>query len=496
MITNYYTCTLLSEVVLNAQTATEGQQNSLDYIPGANFLGIVAKQKYNELSAQEAFELFHSGDVCFGDGRISQKGQPSFKVPASWFFFKGKGLEDAVYVHHHITQEQREQFTKQGTQLKQAREGYFLPATHQLLKIEKQYTLKSAHDRATRKSAESKMFGYESLPAGTEFTFKVDCQTHEQAKLIHDALVGKKHLGRSKTAQYGLVEIAKSETPAEFTKSYTTPGELALYAVSDWCFEDEYGRPSLQPNEQRDLQFPKGCTICWEKSQLRTRTFAPWNGKRQTRDADRVVIEKGSVLVINCEPDTTLPKQDNFEKGIGLYRAEGLGQVLVNPSFLEADPEGQLTFKLKKAEDKSKKSEVWLGFVDKHSSDKAIIDRIKARQKQEVQLVEYLSVINNFILDNKDTFKAITPSQWGGIRNFANSSTTKKQLEDSLFGETGYLSHGVAQDLWEEKRRKYILKEAIDNNFKSKKNNALLDVQIPEFIEKLAATFQKQNRKS
>lgn len=552
MITNYYTCTLLSEVVLNAQTATEGQQASLDYIPGANFLGMVAKQKYDELSAQEAFELFHSGDVCFGDGRMSQKGQPSFKVPASWFFLKGKGLEDAVYVHHHFSKEQREQFTHEGIQLKQARVGYFIPATNQLLEIKKHYALKSAHDRATRKSADKKMFGYESLPAGTEFTFKVDCQTQEQVKLIDDGLIGKQHLGRSRTAQYGLVEIAKSETPAEITKSYTTPGEFVLYAVSDWCFEDEYGRPSLQPDGQRDLLLPDGCTICWEKSQIRSRTFAPWNGKRQTREADRVVIEKGSVLVINADATASLPTQANFEKGIGLYRAEGLGQVWVNPYFLEADANGKLVFQLAKEIDDLDKSEVLFGFVEKHSSDEAIIKMVQARHSEEVQLVEYLRIINSFITKHGKLFRAITPSQWGAVRNFANKSKTKKTLLEYLYGiekneiekphknenmgypnhdvankpkvkivkrkttgseehvvkekdekeknqeneNMGYLNHGVAKDLWEDKRRKYMLKEFIEGKLEHFPTSQFTDEQIPSLIEKLAATFQKQNRKS
>ena len=42
----------------------------------------------------------------------------------------------------------------------------------------------------------------------------------------------------------------------------------------------------------------EGGRINWEKSQILTKSFAPWNYTRKTRDADRVCIDKGSVIIV------------------------------------------------------------------------------------------------------------------------------------------------------------------------------------------------------
>ncbi|HAQ36975.1 MAG TPA: hypothetical protein DCQ58_00570, partial [Saprospirales bacterium] len=69
MIIRHYKCTLKTDVVLNASLATEGNMETLDYIPGSNFLGIVANQIYQNYMDQ-AVEVLHNGHVSFGDGII------------------------------------------------------------------------------------------------------------------------------------------------------------------------------------------------------------------------------------------------------------------------------------------------------------------------------------------------------------------------------------------------------------------------------------------
>ena len=56
----FFKCKFLTPIVLNTTGATEGVlSDTLDYIPGANFLGIIAKN-YSEFG-EEAFDIFHSG---------------------------------------------------------------------------------------------------------------------------------------------------------------------------------------------------------------------------------------------------------------------------------------------------------------------------------------------------------------------------------------------------------------------------------------------------
>lgn len=60
-----FKCELLSDIVLNDSSATEGKRRSLDFIPGNNFLGIAAAQLY-EKTDEAAWCIFHSGHVRFG----------------------------------------------------------------------------------------------------------------------------------------------------------------------------------------------------------------------------------------------------------------------------------------------------------------------------------------------------------------------------------------------------------------------------------------------
>ena len=76
----YFTCKLISDVVLNASLATEGNMETLDYIPGSNFLGIVAAALYPKMEGKEdeVYDLFHSNRVSYGDAVISDDGQSIF----------------------------------------------------------------------------------------------------------------------------------------------------------------------------------------------------------------------------------------------------------------------------------------------------------------------------------------------------------------------------------------------------------------------------------
>lgn len=50
--------TLSTDVVLNVKSATDGNNQTLDFIPGNNFLGIVAGRLYQKVDTQTAWTLF------------------------------------------------------------------------------------------------------------------------------------------------------------------------------------------------------------------------------------------------------------------------------------------------------------------------------------------------------------------------------------------------------------------------------------------------------
>lgn len=488
MLVQYFKCTLLSDVVLNSTAATEGQQTSLDYIPGANFLGIAASRLYDQLSAQEAHDIFHSGKFRFSDAHISHDGELTYKVPLSWFFAKGDSLSDHLYIHHLNENKERIQF-------KQARSGYFSLQSRKLLSVNKDFSLKSAYDAELRKAKEGRLFGYEALKQGQYFIFKISSEDKQLMQLVSPTLIGKQRLGRSRTAQYGLVQIEPIDINATEESVGQTKQQLILYAKTDWCFYNQYGMPTLQPCTQQHLELPIGAKIDWAKSQIRTRSYAPWNGKRHTRDADRHVIEKGSVVIVDIKACESPVGTGHLADGIGMYKAEGLGEVWLNPPFLNTtNSNGKLDFTLTV---ESSTATIYYPSVSLNNGDKQLIDCVKKREHKDKSMVNHLKIVNKFISENKGKYKKISNSQWGAIRNYAAQNTEKAILQKELFGkdnELGYLNHGIYTDLWEQNGRIDLLRHSLDNNFRDyiDAKIKLTDEEIPELVEKLAATFQKK----
>ena len=68
-----------------------------------------------------------------------------------------------------------------------------------------------------------------------------------------------------------------------------------------------------------------------EETQIRYHAYSPWNGARKTRDAERLVILPGSVIVVRS---ANPPDPDILKNGVGIFRSEGFGEVLCNPAFL------------------------------------------------------------------------------------------------------------------------------------------------------------------
>jgi hypothetical protein len=158
---------LKSDIVLPASSNTEGKVDTLDFIAGSNFLGMVAKN-YDKFAS--SFDVFHSGKVRFGDGHILKDDKiPTYKIPYS--YVHPKLNNETLYNHHQL---KKEDFDTLG-QLKQLREGY-MTVDQKPISIDTVYSQKSAYDKNTRTSKEGKMYGYTALKKGSvwQFVVKVD----------------------------------------------------------------------------------------------------------------------------------------------------------------------------------------------------------------------------------------------------------------------------------------------------------------------------------
>lgn len=479
MKTNYYTCTLKSDIVLNSSLATEGNMSSLDYIPGSNFLGIVASKIYDKLENEKALDLFHNGKVKFGDATISKDKQHSLPMPFSYFMDKmeKKIGENPIYIHHLIDRENRpkKKDNKTVAQLKQMRGGYLL-ANHQIVKeVAKTFSLKSAQDRETRNSKEGAMFGFDAIEKGQEFIFSITFEKDEYITIVNSALIGVQRLGKSKNAEYGQVDIQEI-TYVKAVISVQHEGFNLVYAQSNLYIIDEFGQATLQPTAI-DLGIASG-QINWEKSQVRAFSYSPWNGKRKTSSTQRHCIAKGSIFYV--EQGEKLVKTEGF---VGGFQAEGLGKVLYNPAFLVGDEDAKLAnqlqeFKPREAEKQKKPASSRLTIF--------LTQQLNNKLKEKEISAQILDTIQKLTSDKSSLIK-ISASQWGGIRSYASNTKDFKELEELLFDkDKGYLTHGVADEKhWGINGNLKKFKEIFEDH---KKHGTV-------FVAKFAAEMAKENKR-
>lgn len=499
-----FKCTLLTDVIISANTSTEGEHQSLNFIPGSNFLGILATAIYND-NLEDSYSLFHSGKVRFSDAHIVINNSRSFQIPFSWYYPKGGKLTDGEnYMLNFMSNKNFTEIVNKGIQLKQARDGYFTEdiLTGKYLSFVKTYSQKTAYNPVLRRAAESEMFGYEALQEGSEWLFYIDID--EDVKFDSKQfkkLEGSKPLARSKNAEFGSVKIElvdefkivtnviiprevklENKSVQDGVVSYEVKSHklVLLYAESRLAFRNEFGQPTFTPSPKQ-LGLPEDAEVLWDRSQIRTGVYAPWNKKRWSRDEDRVFIEKGSVFVVDFEKVIGTCTSEIIRKGVGLYRAEGFGQLLVNPDFLLFEPTtGKLKLQLESVQDRE------LFGAESYSQNELLQDDELIgwiEQNYDVK-AEVLEKVDDFIFNHAKQFSEVSNSQWGEIRSFAQSAKDKTDLISCLFEPTenkGYLMHGVGLTQWSE--GKTLLEDSI---------KYADDKVVLSFVEKLAARMQKK----
>lgn len=454
-----FKCTLLTDVILNVKSASEGANSTLDFIPGSCFLGIVASQLYSKDNLKEAMTIFHSGKVRFGDAHPSNNDKRALRIPACFYYAKGDSIKDKCYIHHCIDIEAANKIVaKNGAkaQLKQSRTGFYVMSETEgyEVKTDKSFAIKSAYDRNERRSKKAAMYGYESLSKGLEMLFSVEVDDESLVDMVSKALSGEKRVGRSRTAQYGLVNIEEADYE-EVGSFETSHGQVVVYAESRLIFLDENdknnGLPTFRPTVEQLLGEGAKGNIVWEKSQIRTFQYAPWNYTRQCYDTDRCGIEKGSVFVIEGANVS-----DIKSRYIGSYNNEGFGKVIYNPEFLlsEEGKSGLSKCKFKDEVNPSKSDA-----ENKATCSSPLIKYLQEQKDREEKAQKVYECVDGFderLFVGKEKFA----SQWGAIRSIALRSKDDKKLKAEI---EDYISHGVKAEDWDGKRKNALVKFMEDN---------------------------------
>lgn len=435
----------LSDVVLPASSNTEGNIEKLDFIPGSNFLGMVAKT-YDEF--ENTFSVFHSGAVRFSDASVLIDNQSTYKMPLSFFHEK---LDDSLMINHHLISD-----FSAFSQLKQKRKGYITKDLKEI-EINHNYAQKSAYDKTSRRSKEGSMYGYDSLPSGMLWKFTVlydETISSADIERIKQNLVGKQRLGKSKSAQYGAVEIMEYDS-VDSINTFEPKDDLTyLYSKSRLALVDEEGIPTYNlAYLTEDLDDSQ---VVWEMSQIKTSTFTPYNGAMRTKSYERLVINSGSVIVLK---NLSEMQKKQLTEGVGVYLSEGFGEILINPSFLGL--EGKFSFKDNKDNVDDKVSE-------SRDISNPMVKFLKLRATKKENELELAHKVSQFINDNKNLYSKINNAQWGTIRSICGSPSNKFREEIRE-----YISDGKVT--WNTQQIEMLLEEG-----KSRAFIKLVSMQMPK----------------
>ena len=336
--------TLKDDVIVSASSATTGGHKSLDYIPGSLLLGAAAAKIYKTIEhPKQAWTLFHSGKISFGNAYIiSSTGEPTFPSPLSFHYYKGNEPDtehplSADNIFRPVI-DQRDP-ARQPKQLR----GSYLTASGKQVSVKKAATMKTAINSTTGRAADSQLFGYEALCSDQQFLAIIECtddvDTNLFSKLIK-ALEGPARIGRSRSAQYGRIEI-KNLGDKDYLPSITTPEgttELTLWCLSDLALIDEKTlQPTLQPAPQH-FGLNSG-ELDISRSYIRSRSYSPYNSYRNAFDQQRQVITMGSIIhFTKLDPPLTSEQIKSLQRPQGCFTENGLGSIVPNANICIQSP--------------------------------------------------------------------------------------------------------------------------------------------------------------
>lgn len=219
--------------------------------------------------------------------------------------------------------------------------------------------------------------------------------------------------------------------------------QMILYFESPAAFMDSSANFTLQPDIS-DLGLTSG-RIDWAATQIRYRTFAPWNGKRKARDQDRIFIDKGSVIVVkDLEMDFDINSfAQRIRQGIGFFKTEGFGTLLINPGFLSVKEDAVITVSDREI------LQATIAIKDQDKSDDTIIQWLSQKKQDMKNHYQLMDHVSKFSKEFASVFGRISPSQWGAVRERALREPDDDRLFNDLFTPgTGFLCHGKSEKKW------------------------------------------------
>lgn len=410
---------LETDVALSREPANAAGHETLEHLPGSAILGAVARALYRhdeEWTRTHDWTLFFSGKVRFSNGTLGGR-QP---VPLSLHQAKSETSHPiANRARLGAPETARQQIRRQWTD-----------AAGSLAKARVRASMRTAIDTTAGRARDGHLYDLEALESGQEFigTIEVDADTPNRAEVltrIEAALVEPLRLGRSSGQELGLVSAQVSPLPGPEVALDHSPaesGHLLVWLLSDVALVDDAGLPTWVPQARHF-----GLDGRWvpERSFVATRSYSPFRNRRSAPRSDyarrpgeeRKVLQAGSVLVF--ETSTSLQEaRERTSTGIGLFRAEGLGRVAVEPTLL-AGPTwtGARSAPNGADRDAARAAEAWLVHaVGAASTTSVALARWIDARAAETATTEEAWLLAHRWLEQLRLKRRLPPSQWGELR--------------------------------------------------------------------------------
>lgn len=434
----YFKAELLDDVVLSQRTATVGDHKSLDYIPGSVFLGIAASRFYSKMNKDDGWKVFHSSNVRFYNAYPMVNEKRSIPMPLSLHSQKvpESGKEKDVYNFVYPGEKDEK------IQYRQNRVGYVNicgDGKIQIVQPLKTSRMRTAIDAKTGMAAKSQLYGYESLDAGQVFVGKIEWDDSLKDLIVPiESLFKPKeivHVGRSKTASYGRVEISEIEKPNVNCSLQSLSGTtFSILAISDLCLKNpETGTPELNVLPSF-LGLGEDWTLDRQKTFSRPSCIYQYNSYRKEIEMQKTLISKGSVFTFKSEKEITAEEKEKvifaIKNGIGDARNQGFGEIVLfdlGKEFQKEDAQDKadsLSLELKDNESE------WLNWLKPEFRNANVEEKVKKAVSEFVRLCKSIKVYQCF--DNEKIFWP-GKAQWGRILEVARECTSKVDLYSKLF---------------------------------------------------------------
>jgi len=212
--------------------------------------------------------------------------------------------------------------------------------------------------------------------------------------------------------------------------------KLGVFCASDVDFGNMTGQTVCG-----DLGLPETWVFVQETKTRRNNSFG-FNSHRKLNTTERAVIEKGSVLTFSG-PALSSAQVETVKlwcaEGLGAGRSDGLGEVLLEPEFLDAPPLGEEADGDRVAQ------------ASGQVPDDATYRWALARAKQTESETDDRIFLNDYVGQfhwlysqameeasaSRKALKDVAPgkAQWGEVRKIAVKSANVQEAIDALFHE-------------------------------------------------------------